>query len=182
MTEEMEQEVTEEKVTEEIIEQEVELPNEESVEVDPLAQLEAERDQLADQLLRLQAEIANMKRIYTREKQDAAKYRSQSLATQLLDVADNLERALATDVTSEDALALKKGVEMVAGQLQAAFERETITVIDPLNQPFDPNYHQAVSVMPASEGQASETVINVLQKGYLLNDRVLRPAMVIVSE
>ncbi|MCW6665356.1 nucleotide exchange factor GrpE [Aerococcaceae bacterium NML191219] len=154
----------------------------EIVEVDPLAELQAERDKLEDQLLRMQAEIANMKRIHTREKQDAAKYRSQSLATNLLDVIDNLERALATEATSEDALALKKGIEMVYAQFIAAFEKEQITVINPLNQAFDPNLHQAVSVMPASEGQESETVVNVLQKGYQLSDRILRPAMVIVSE
>lgn len=154
---------------------------EEVTELDPLEELQTERDKLEDQLLRSQAEIMNMRRIHTREKQDAAKYRSQSLATNLLDVVDNLERALATDVTSEDAQALKKGIEMVQAQFLAAFERESITVIDPQDQPFDPNFHQAVSVM-AVEGKESDTVVNVLQKGYQLSDRVLRPAMVIVAE
>ncbi|MBF0935637.1 MAG: nucleotide exchange factor GrpE, partial [Abiotrophia defectiva] len=100
----------------------------------------------------------------------------------LLDVADNLERALATPAESEDAKAIHKGIEMVYKQFQQAFEKEGISVIDPLNQAFDPNFHQAVSMMPAGEGQEADTVINVLQKGYLLQDRVLRPAMVIVAQ
>ena len=116
------------------------------------------------------------------EAEDAAKYRSQSLASHLLDVADNLERALATPAESEDAKAIHKGIEMVYKQFQQAFEKEGISVIDPLNQAFDPNFHQAVSMMPAGEGQEADTVINVLQKGYMLQDRVLRPAMVIVAQ
>lgn len=156
---------------------------EEVVDADSEAvQLQAQLYEAEERNLRLQAEIANMRRINTRERQDAAKYRSQKLATQLLDVVDNLERALAADVTSEEATALKKGVEMVYNQFLTAFEKEKITVLDPLNEAFDPNYHQAVSVMPRAEDQAADVIINVLQKGYLLDDRILRPAMVIVSE
>lgn len=148
---------------------------------DELAELKAANEALEDRVLRLQAEISNMQRTNTRERQNAAKYRSQSLATNLLEVVDNFERALLTDVTSEDALGLKKGIEMVHGQLIAALEREKVTIIDPLNEAFDPNFHQAVSTMPAQEGQTNDVVVNVLQKGYLLDDRVIRPAMVIVS-
>lgn len=155
---------------------------EEVVEEDPLTVLQSEKDALEERVLRLQAEIANMQRINTKERQDSAKYRSQKLATEMLDVIDNLDRALDTPTTSEDANALKKGVEMVVAQVKNAFERENITMIDPVGEKFDPNFHQAVSVMPGEEGQESDTVINVLQKGYLLHDRVLRPAMVIVSE
>lgn len=165
---------------------EIDLENQESVEEvvehDPIAELEAEKNALEDRTLRLQAEIANMQRINTKERQDAAKYRSQKLATEMLDVIDNLERALQTETSSEDALSLKKGVEMVLQQFLSAFERENITVIDPLGEKFDPNLHQAVSVMSAEEGQESDTVINVLQKGYQLNERIIRPAMVIVAE
>lgn len=150
--------------------------------VDPLVELQAEVEAAEERNLRLQAEIANMRRINTRERQDAAKYRSQSLATHLLDVVDNLERALATEVTSDEALAMKKGVEMVYKQFLTAFEKEKINVLNPLNEAFDPNFHQAVSVMPREEGQDADIILNVLQKGYVLEDRILRPAMVIVSE
>lgn len=155
--------------------------NETDAKKDELAELKAAKEVLEDRVLRLQAEISNMQRTNTRERQNAAKYRSQSLATNLLDVVDNFERALLTEVTSEDALALKKGIEMVNSQLLTALEREKVTIIDPINEAFDPNFHQAVSTMPAEEGQASDLVVNVLQKGYLLDDRVIRPAMVIVS-
>ena len=148
---------------------------------DELAELKAANASLEDRALRLQAEISNIQRTNARDRQNAAKYRSQSLATNLLEVVDNFERALTTEVTSDDALTLKKGIEMVHGQLLSALEREKVTMIDPLNEPFDPNFHQAVSTMPAEEGQATDVVVNVLQKGYQLDDRVIRPAMVIVS-
>lgn len=169
---------TEEEATVIEVEETVDAPES----VDPLAELQAQVEAAEERNLRLQAEIANMRRINTRERQDAAKYRSQSLATHLLDVVDNLERALATDVTSDEAVAMKKGVEMVYNQFLTAFEKEKITVLNPLNESFDPNFHQAVSVMPREEGQEADVIINVLQKGYVLDDRILRPAMVIVSE
>ncbi|WP_446456669.1 nucleotide exchange factor GrpE [Tuanshanicoccus yangjingiae] len=173
---------TEPTATEEVTEFEEEKDTQDEVEVDPIAVLEAEKEALEERVLRLQAEIANMQRINAKERQDAAKFRSQKLASELLDVVDNLERALQTETVSEDAAALKKGVEMVMTQLKSTFEREQIVVIDPIGEAFNPNFHQAVSVMPAAEGQASETVLTVLQKGYQLHERVLRPAMVIVAE
>ncbi|MBF6625577.1 nucleotide exchange factor GrpE [Aerococcaceae bacterium zg-BR9] len=172
---------TEEEVEEEAVNEAEDTETTEET-VDPVKALEAEKEVLEERILRLQAEIANMQRINAKERQDAAKFRSQKLASDLLEVVDNLERALQAETTSEDAAALKKGVEMVMSQLKTTFERENIVVIDPIGQSFDPNFHQAVSVMPATDGQASETVLNVLQKGYLLHERVLRPAMVIVAE
>lgn len=167
---------SEEETVDETIEQ-----TETDAKKDELAELKAANAALEDRTLRLQAEISNMQRTNARDRQNAAKYRSQSLATNLLEVVDNFERALTTEVTSDDALTLKKGIEMVHGQLLSALEREKVTMIDPLNEPFDPNFHQAVSTMPAEEGQATDVVVNVLQKGYQLDDRVIRPAMVIVS-
>lgn len=167
---------SEEETVDETIEQ-----TETDAKKDELAELKAANAALEDRALRLQAEISNMQRTNARDRQNAAKYRSQSLATNLLEVVDNFERALTTEVTSDDALTLKKGIEMVHGQLLSALEREKVTMIDPLNEPFDPNFHQAVSTMPAEEGQATDVVVNVLQKGYQLDDRVIRPAMVIVS-
>lgn len=167
---------SEEETVDETIEQ-----TETDAKKDELAELKAANAALEDRALRLQAEISNMQRTNARDRQNAAKYRSQSLATNLLEVVDNFERALTTEVTSDDALTLKKGIEMVHSQLLSALEREKVTMIDPLNEPFDPNFHQAVSTMPAEEGQATDVVVNVLQKGYQLDDRVIRPAMVIVS-
>lgn len=171
---------SEEEIVDEAIEQ-TETDAKKDAKKDELAELKAANAALEDRALRLQAEISNMQRTNARDRQNAAKYRSQSLATNLLEVVDNFERALTSEVTSEDALTLKKGIEMVHSQLLSALEREKVTMIDPLNEPFDPNFHQAVSTMPAEEGQATDIVVNVLQKGYLLDDRVIRPAMVIVS-
>jgi len=171
---------SEEEIVDEAFEQ-TETDAKKDAKKDELAELKAANAALEDRALRLQAEISNMQRTNARDRQNAAKYRSQSLATNLLEVVDNFERALTSEVTSEDALTLKKGIEMVHSQLLSALEREKVTMIDPLNEPFDPNFHQAVSTMPAEEGQATDIVVNVLQKGYLLDDRVIRPAMVIVS-
>ncbi|MBG9988160.1 nucleotide exchange factor GrpE [Aerococcaceae bacterium DSM 111176] len=167
---------------EEIIEENVELEEEISSEATELETLTKEKDELEDRVLRLTAEIQNIQRRNTKERQDASKYRSQSLATSLLDPLDNLQRALDTEVASEDAKSLHAGVEMVLNQINRAFEEEKITAIYPLNEPFDPEFHQAVSMIPGEEGQESQSVVQVLQKGYVLNDRVIRPAMVIVAE
>lgn len=156
--------------------------DQEEADLDPIQVLEEEKEALEDRVLRLQAEINNIQKRNARDRSIAAKYQSQKLASQLLDVVDNLERALATPTQSEDAQALKQGVEMVYKQFLNAFEQEKIIMLDPLGQEFDPNLHQAVSMMPADEGQASNTVIQVLQKGYQLEDRIIRPAMVIVAE
>lgn len=155
---------------------------EQDAEFDELETLKEQTEQLEDQVLRLQAEIANMRRTHTRDRQEAAKYRSANLASKLVDALDNLERALESEIESEDGLALKKGVEMVYQQLIQGFNEENIEVVNPLNEPFDPNFEQAVSVMPAEEGVEDNTVVHVVQKGYKIDNRVIRPAMVIVAQ
>ncbi|MGB3160148.1 nucleotide exchange factor GrpE [Carnobacterium sp.] len=155
---------------------------EEIEEIDELEKMKNDLDEKEDQYLRLQAELANMRKRNQKEKEDTAKYRSQSLATELLPVIDNLERALAIEVTDAQGESLKKGLEMVMESVKVALKNEGIEVIDPLNQPFDPNYHQAIQTAPLEEGQEADTVVNVFQKGYSLKDRVLRPAMVIVAQ
>lgn len=154
----------------------------EVVEASREEQLEQEVSALNDQIYRLSAEIANIQKRNAKERQDAAKYRSQSLAQNLLTVIDNLERALATPVDHEQAENLKKGVEMAYEGFLFALKEEGIEEIDALNQPFDPMKHHAVQTVPVTEGQEPDTVVQVFQKGYMLKDRVLRPAMVIVSQ
>ncbi|HEX5351256.1 MAG TPA: nucleotide exchange factor GrpE [Trichococcus sp.] len=144
--------------------------------------LKATLSETEDRLLRLQAELANIQKRNAKERQDAAKFRSQSLAQELLPVMDSLERALAIEVEDEKSLNLKKGLEMVMNLFTEAFAKEGISPIDPIDQPFDPNFHQSIQMQPAAEGQAPDTVVAVVQKGYTLKERVLRPAMVIVAE
>ena len=106
------------------------------------------------------------------------KYRIQSFALDILPVIDNCERALAQPTTDEK---YKKGVEMIYNQLIQALKKEGVEEIDCLNKPFDANYHQAI-MMEKKEDVESGVVIEVLQKGYMLKDRILRAAMVKVSE
>ena len=160
------EEVTEEKTTE--------LSNEEK--------LQQEVERLNNQVCRLSAEISNIQKRNAKERQDAAKYRSQSLAQNLLNVIDNLERAIASPSESEEAQNLKKGVEMVYEGFLYALKEEGIEEIDALNQPFDPTLHHAVQTVPVEDCQEPDRVVQVYQKGYKLKDRVLRPAMVIVSQ
>ena len=154
----------------------------EPVVVSELDQTKEKLEAMEDKFLRAQAEIANMTRRNKTEREQFAKFRSQDLAKGVLSSLDNLERALAIEVEGDHATSLKKGVAMVQESLQAALKAEGVTEIPALNEPFNPTLHQAVQVMPADEGVAADTVIQVLQKGYQLHDRVLRPAMVIVAQ
>ena len=167
--------VTDETPQEEVTEETTtELSNEEK--------LQQEVERLNDQVYRLSAEISNIQKRNAKERQDAAKYRSQSLAQNLLNVIDNLERAIASPSESEDAQNLKKGIEMVYESFLYALKEEGIEEIDALDQPFDPTLHHAVQTVPVEDGQEADKVVQVFQKGYKLKDRVLRPAMVIVSQ
>lgn len=169
----------EQKVVEEVEhEAEVEAAVEET-EIDTLKEKVAE---LEDQNLRLQAEMVNMRTRNQKEREAAAKYRSQDLAKELLPVIDNLERALASDVDGEHGEALKKGVQMVLDNLKQTLNAHGIVEIEALNQPFDPNYHQAVQTVPAEGDIKSGIVVEEFQKGYQLHDRVLRPSMVVVAQ
>lgn len=148
-------------------------------EVSTLQQTLAEKE---DQIVRLSAEIQNMRRRQQNERQDLLKYRSQSLAQQLLPAMDSLERALATEVDGEANENLKKGIEMVHQGMLKAFDDEGIEILNPLGEIFDPNFHQSVSSVPKTDEQKDEEIVEVYQKGYVLNDRVLRPAMVIIAQ
>lgn len=142
--------------------------------------LKKDSDDLNNRLLRAQADFENFRRRTNKEKADARKYRAQDLASDLLEILDNFKRALDVETASEDGSALKKGMEMVLGKFETALKKEGVEEIDSLGKPFDPNFHQAVMQEESQEHEAG-TVIQVLQAGYTLNGRVIRPAMVKVS-
>lgn len=144
-------------------------------------QLQAKLDQSENDYLRLRADFDNYRRRVLKDTEAASKYRSQNLVTDLLPVLDNFERALDMDPQSEEAKSLLKGMEMVFRLLKQAIEAEGVTEIAPDGETFDPNFHQAV-MQEASDSHKSGTVIQTLQKGYQLKDRIIRPAMVKVSE
>ncbi len=143
-----------------------------------VAELEAQIAELKDQFLRARAEQENQRRRATEEVQSAHKFAVQKLATELLPVRDSLEMALAD--TSGQFDTLKNGVELTLKQLVAAFEKVQLAEINTMGEKLDPHKHQAISVVEA-EAEAN-TVVAVMQKGYALADRVLRPAMVMVAK
>lgn len=147
-----------------------------------LINLKAELEEMEDKFLRARAEIANMANRGKNEREQLQKYRSQDLAKKLLPSIDNLERALATDVSDDHGASLKKGVEMVLESLKQALKEEGIEKIPAKGETFDPNLHQAVQTVPATEELSADTIVEVLQEGYKLHDRVLRPTMVIVAQ
>jgi molecular chaperone GrpE len=145
-----------------------------------IEELELKLEEMSQKNLRLQADYDNFRR-RTREEQAASlKYKSQSLLEQLLPALDNFERALKTEAVNEQAKTLIQGMEMVYRQLSDALKQEGLTEIPAVGEKFDPNLHQAVMQVEDSEYE-SNTVIEELQKGYMLKDRVIRPAMVKVN-
>jgi len=140
--------------------------------------LEAEIAALKDQLLRAHAEMDNVRRRAQDDVAKARKFGIESFAESLVPVKDSLEAALAQTEQSLDTL--REGVEVTLRQLTGAFERNHLKVIDPaVGDKFDPNLHQAISSVPADV--PANTVAQTLQKGYLIAERVLRPALVMVS-
>lgn len=148
---------------------------------DEIAKLERELEELNARYLRVQADFDNYRKRTKAEKEADAKYRSQALAELLLPVLDNFERALVVKTTNEESEAILKGVEMVYRQFKEALKQEGIEEVEALGVPFDPHKHQAVA-QEKTEEHESGIVIEVLQKGYRLKDRIIRPAMVKVSE
>jgi molecular chaperone GrpE len=150
-----------------------------------VAQLEAELAETKDRLLRALAETENVRRRAERERADASKYGAGTLAKDLLNVADNLRRALdsapAEQIADERLRTLLEGVAATERELLAAFERNGIRRIDPLGERFDHNLHQAIFEVESS-GRPPGTVVQVLQPGYVMHDRLLRPAMVGVAK
>ncbi len=167
-----------------------EVPEEEAVAPDTpeqrIAALEAEVAELKDRLVRSFAEVENTRRRAEKERQNASKYAATGLARDLLEVIDNLRRAIdsvpAEAADQDEALkSLLVGVEMTEQALLKGFEKNDITRIDPKGEKFTYDYHQAMSELP-NTGQPAGTVVEVLAPGYLLHDRLLRPAMVIVAK
>jgi molecular chaperone GrpE len=139
-----------------------------------------ERDQFLGLLQRTRADFENYQKRTQREVQQERRYAHQSLAADLLPALDNLERATEAAKQAGETGPLVQGVAMVQSQTLDALRRHGITRIEALGQPFDPNLHQAVMQQPTAD-QPPNTVVNVLEHGFMIHDRVLRPARVVVS-
>ena len=136
-------------------------------------------EELNNQVLYAKAETENIRKRSYEEADKTRKYAVESFSQEILTVKDSLEASLSQD--NIDFNILKDGVELTLKQLNAVFTKFNINEIDPINEKFDPNEHQAISMID-SKDQEPNTVLDVLQKGYKLNDRVIRPAMVVVSK
>lgn len=148
-----------------------------------LAAAEAKAAENYELYLRARAEMDNIRRRAQEDVAKAHKYGIESFAESLLPVKDSLEMALKADAPSVDSL--REGVEATLQLLATVFERNKLLEIDPAGQKFDPNLHQAISMVPGSAVNPpvpANHVVSVLQRGYLINDRVLRPALVTVSQ
>ncbi len=149
--------------------------------VESLQQAEARLAEAQEQILRLKAEMENQRRRSAREVENAHKYALERFVQELLPVIDSLE--MGRDAAMVEGATLEKlqeGTDLTLKMLLSTIEKFGIKAVHPEGEPFDPELHQAMSMQESSE-HAPNTVMNVMQKGYLLNDRLVRPAMVVVS-
>ena len=150
---------------------------------DQISALEAKVADEKDRALRAQAEAQNFKRRLQQDKEQALKYAAESFVRELLPILDSFDRAAeqaqGTDQKLEDVV---DGFKLIQKQFLDFFEKSEVVPIEALGQKFDPNLHQAVSQQPAEDGQEPDMVVAVMQAGYMYHDRVIRPAMVVVSQ
>lgn len=146
-----------------------------------ISELESKLQDEENKLLRVLADFENAKRRATLDKEALNKYKAQSLLTNLLPVLDNFERALAVETKTDEAMSLMTGMDMIYRSLIDALKGEGLVEIEAFDKEFDPNFHQAV-MTGSDPDKSSGIVLEELQKGYMLKDRVLRPSMVKVNE
>ena len=148
---------------------------------DQVEELQQKLNILGEQLLREQAEMQNIRRRAQRDIESAHKYALEKFTGELLSVVDNLERAIdAIDTEDESQKGVAEGLELTLKTFIEVLAKYKVEAVEPEGQPFDADLHQAVSTVPNAEVEPN-TVINVFQKGYTLNGRLIRPAMVVVS-
>lgn len=145
-----------------------------------LVKVKAKAEDHYGQLQRLQADFDNYRKRTQKEKTELIKYASERLVGELLPVLDNFDRAVSAAKVNPDFTSFSQGVEMILRQMQTALSKEGLKAMDTVGQPFDPNLHEAV-LRVASEEYPENTVVEELQKGYYLKEKVLRPCMVKVS-
>jgi len=151
----------------------------------PFAKLEGELEKLRNEVLYAQAETQNVRRRLEKEKADASAYAATGFARDILSVADNLGRALAAipaELREDERLKpMLTGIEMTGKELDSVFQRNGITKIEAMGEKLDPNRHQAMLELPHAEAEPG-TVIQEMQAGYMIKDRLLRPALVGVAK
>ena len=171
---------TEEVSTEEVVEEQPELTKEEQLALE-VEELKAEIKSLKTELLKQHADVENTKKRLEKQHVTDRKYAAFGIAKSLIEPLDNFDLALSHLPEGNEENQFVQGFKMINNQLHKALETEGVTEIDALGESFDPNFHQAVMKEPNEEVD-SNTVIEVFQKGYMFKDRLIRPAMVKISE
>ncbi|MFZ4653747.1 MAG: nucleotide exchange factor GrpE [Methylococcus sp.] len=147
-----------------------------------LAKAEQKAQENWDKALRTQADLENLKRRSEKDLQNAHKFGIEKFARELLPVADSLELGLSVETAnSPDIQKLREGMELTLKQLRSSLEKFNVVAVDPEGEKFNPERHQAMAMQPTDEAEP-HTVLKVYQKGYLISDRLLRPAMVVVAQ
>ena len=185
--EEMAAEVTEQQAqdqAEEVVAEETEavtdLPDAEKISADLDAALK-EVDVLKDQLLRAQADVQNARRRAEQDVEKAHKFGLEKFANEMLPIIDNLERALESMGEDEALKATREGIEMTLNMFASGLAKFQVEVVNPVGETFDPALHQAMSMVPMPDTEPN-SVVTVVQKGYTLHGRLIRPAMVMVAK
>lgn len=156
--------------------------SEEEIAVDSLSKLEVQLEEMRDQVLRHQAEVQNVKRRAEQDVEKARKYALERFCNELLPIVDSLEMAiLSASPDQEDSESILKGVKLTLKMFVDTLAKFNLEQIDPEGEPFDPKSHQAVSMVENNEVEPN-TVLSVMQRGYVLSGRLIRPAMVVVSK
>jgi molecular chaperone GrpE len=169
--------------TEEVAVQQPEIQEDLSAELQKkLEQAEQKAAENWDRAMRLQAEMENLKKRIQKDLESAHKYALESFAKELLSVLDSLELGLqAASGDSPEVQKFREGSELTVKQFESVFTKFNIEVVNPVGQPFNPELHQAMAMQPSADAEPN-SVLNVFQKGYVLNGRLLRPAMVVVAK
>ena len=144
-----------------------------------LEQAQAKASENWDQFIRAKAEMDNLRRRSVKDLENAHKFGIEKFVTELLPVLDSMVMGLAVEDASAESL--REGMELTMNMLEKMMQKMGIEEVDPINEKFDPDKHQAMTMQPSDEVEPN-TVLAVMQKGYLLNERLIRPAMVIVSK
>ncbi len=167
----------------EVVESEESLEkSEEEIAVDPLSELEVQLEEMRDQVLRHQAEVQNVKRRAEQDVEKARKYALERFCNELLPVVDSLEMAILSEPPDqEDSESILKGVKLTLKMFVDTLAKFNLEQMNPEGEPFDPKLHQAVSMVENNEVEPN-TVLSVMQRGYILSGRLIRPAMVVVSK
>ncbi|MFC1588785.1 nucleotide exchange factor GrpE [Pseudomonadota bacterium] len=147
--------------------------------IEQLSQAKSKAEENWDLLLRTKAEMENLKRRTQKDLENAHKFGIERFVSELLPVMDSMELGLAAEEASTESL--REGMTLTLNMVSQMFEKFNIKMIDPINEKFDPELHQAMTAQPTDEVEPN-TVLAVMQKGYLLNERLVRPAMVMVSK